>query len=178
MKEKHDLYFSDDHHWNYYAASTAADMLLKKLNKELHSNFYTGLRFDGSTKIATKEHSYASKLALKYTNKTIAPWSNSYTNQLYLVDCYTNQIEETKEVVANNYLWERMLKGEGVVVNRNVKNNIKLLILGDSYSSYMVPYLSQNIKQVIVTHYRECIEKKSEVSIPKLLKNMNLMLLF
>lgn len=168
--EKHDLYFSDDHHWSYFAASAAADMLMQKLNKELHTNFYQGLKFDGTSKIATKEHSYATKLALNYTDKTIAPWSNNYTNEIYISDSYTNKIEKAKTVVANNYLWERMLKGEGIVINKTINNNISLLILGDSYSSYMVPYLSQNVKKIITTHYRDCIENKKEVNTQKLFK--------
>lgn len=50
--EKHDLYFSDDHHWSYYGSAIAADLLMKKLEQELNIDFYNGLKFDGSTRTA------------------------------------------------------------------------------------------------------------------------------
>lgn len=37
----------------------------------------------------------------------------------------------------------------------------------------MVPYLSQNIKTIISTHYRDCAENKKEVNITKLLEKYN-----
>lgn len=171
--ETHDLYFSDDHHWSYYASSFAADLLLKKLQQDLHQNFYSGLKFDGSTRTAYKECSYANQLALDASKKAQAPWSKEYTDEIYLTDCYTGKTTKADRVVSNDVLWGRIVKGEGIVTNKAAKNNIKLLILGDSYSSYMVPYLSQNVKQIITTHYRDCAEKKKEANVSKLINKYN-----
>lgn len=171
--ETHDLYFNDDHHWSYYASSFAADLLLKKIQQDLHQNFYSGLKFDGSTRTAYKEYSYANQLALDASKKVQAPWSKEYTDEIYLTDCYTGKTTKADKVVSNDVLWGRIVKGEGIVTNKAAKNNIKLLILGDSYSSYMVPYLSQNVKQIITTHYRDCAEKKKEANVSKLINKYN-----
>lgn len=171
--QPHDLYFSDDHHWSYYGSSIAADLLLNKLENDLHQDFYSGLKLDGSTKTAYKEYSYASQLAFSINKETQAPWSKQYTDEIYLTDCYTGKTSKADRVVSNDVLWGRIVKGEGIVTNKVVNNNIKILILGDSYSSYMVPYLSQNIKQIVSTHYRDCAENKKDVNIQKLLKKYN-----
>ncbi|PWM76475.1 MAG: hypothetical protein DBY32_10065 [Phascolarctobacterium sp.] len=165
-----DLYFPDDHHWSYYGSSIAADLLLNKLENDLQQDFYKGLKFDGTTITASKEHSYASQLGIFYSSKTEAPWSKEYTDEIYLTDCYTGKTSKAKKVVSNDSLWGPIVKGEGIVTNKTANNDIKLLILGDSYSSYMVPYLSQNVKQIVSTHYRDCAEKKKEINMPKLLK--------
>lgn len=172
-KEMHDLYFSDDHHWNYYASSLAADLLMKKIQQNLHQKFYFGLKLDGSTKTAYKEYSYAHQLALDASNRTQAPWSKEYTDEIYLTDCYTGKTTKTNKIVSNDVLWERIVKGEGIVTNKAVKNNIKILILGDSYSSYMIPYLSQNIKTIVSTHYRDCAEKKKNTNVANLINKYN-----
>ena len=168
--ESHDLYFNDDHHWSYYASSTAADLLMQKLEKDLHKNFYHGLKFDGSTKKATKEYSYANQLGLKINREFMAPWSKKYTNELYLTDTNINKTRKISNVISNNIMWSPMLKGEGTVTNKLTKNNIKLLVLGDSYSSYMIPYLSQNINKVTATHYSRVAGKKKEINMNKLIK--------
>lgn len=167
--EMHDLYFNDDHHWSYYASSTASDLLMKKLEKDLHKNFYQGLKFDGTTKKATKEYSYANQLGLKLNHEFMAPWSKNYTNELYLTDTSTGKTRKISNVISNNVMWSPMLRGEGIVNNKSTKNNIKILILGDSYSSYMIPYLSQNINEIISTHYTRVAGKKKEVNIKKLI---------
>lgn len=71
--EPHDLYFSDDHHWSYYGSAIAADLLMKKLEQELDIDFYNGLKFDGTTRSAYKEYSYANQLAFSIDNETQAP---------------------------------------------------------------------------------------------------------
>ena len=167
--ENQDLYFNDDHHWSYYASSTAADLLMNKLEKDLHKEFYQGLKFDGTAKKATKEYSYANQLGLKLNRDFMAPWSKKYTNELYLTDSSTGKTRKISNVISNNVMWSPMLKGEGTVTNKFIKNNIKVLILGDSYSSYMVPYLSQNINQITSTHYSRVAGNKKEVNMNKLI---------
>ena len=37
----------------------------------------------------------------------------------------------------------------------------------------MVPYLSQNVKQIITTHYRDCAEKKKKANVSNLINKYN-----
>ena len=63
---------------------------MKKLQQDLHQNFYSGLKFDGSTRTAYKECSYANQLALDASKKAQAPWSKEYTDEIYLTDTRSN----------------------------------------------------------------------------------------
>lgn len=106
-------------------------------------------------------------------NETLAPWSKKYTNEIYLTDSYTGETTKLYRVVSSDILWESMVKGEVIVTNKAVNNDVRILILGDSYSNYMMPYLSQNIKSIILTHYRECAKNKKEINVAKLLEKYN-----
>lgn len=169
--EKHDLYFKDDHHWSYYASATAADLLMNKIEKDLLIEFYQGLNLDGTTKKATKEYSYANQLGIQINRIFMAPWSKKYRNELYVKDSSTGKTRKINTVISNNIMWGPMVKGEGIVINKNINNDIKLLILGDSYSSYMIPYLSQNINQIVLSNYNTIAGRKKDVNINKLIKN-------
>lgn len=168
--ETHDLYFKDDFHWSYYAAVTASDLLLKKLNVDLNKNFYKGLKLDGSTKEAYKPCGHSGYFGLpKYHDVTAAPWSKSYTDEIYLTDCYTGETQKFTKVFSQDSLWETTCKGEAIITNKKSDNNIKLLILCDSYTTYMASYISQNVKQLILTNYDVCTGKKEDVNITKLI---------
>ena len=66
-----------------------------------------------------------------------------------------------------------MAFGEAVITNKTINNDIKLLIIGDSYSSYMMPYLSQYLHQVISTSWTNCQGNKKYVSLSHLIKKYN-----
>ena len=167
---EHDLYFSDDHHWSYYGASFASDLLLKKLSSELNLNCLENIKIDNSTRNAVKDCSYARLLGLNLNYKITAPWSLNYTNEIYLTDSSINKTKKLSEIASWNVLQKPMAFGEAIITNKHINNNLKVLILGDSYTPYIVPYLSQNIRQTITTHYHDCYANKKAVDIPKLLK--------
>ena len=168
--DKHDLYFKDDHHWSYYGSAIAADLLLKKLQNDLNLNFYNGLKLDGSKKTAYKDCSYYGQLGFNYNYVAEAPWSKYYTEEIYLKDSYSDKLIKQNQILSENTLWPLIITGDAVVINKNVDNNLKILILGDSYANYMVPYLSQHLHTIILTHYRDCKKNKKEVNITKLIK--------
>lgn len=173
--ESHDLYFKDDYHWGYYAAATASNLLLKKINLDLGNNFYNGLKLDGSTREAYKPNGHLVYFGFNksYDTVTEAPWSKEYTDEIYLTDCYTGKTEKAEGVISQIPLWEITCKGEAIVTNKAIKNNIKLLLLCDSYTTYMAPYLSQHVKQIVLTNYDVCTGNKKEVNIPELIKKYN-----
>ena len=168
--EPHDLYFKDDFHWSYYAATLASDLFLKKLSVDLNKNFYNGLKLDGTTKEAYKPCGHLAYFGFaKIDDITIAPWSRSYTDEIYLTDCYTGKTEQFTKVFSQDSLWETTCKGEAIITNKECNNNIKLLLLCDSYTTYMASYLSQNVTQIVLTNYDVCTGQKKDVNITKLI---------
>lgn len=167
-----DLYFKDDHHWSYYGASIGADTILNEIKNTMSKFNYDGLHLDGSTRNAYKSCYYSNTLGFNQSYSTIAPWSKKFTNQIYLTR-FDGKTIKLDRVVSHDILWKNMAFGEAVITNKAINNNIKLLIIGDSYSSYMMPYLSQYLYQVISTSWTSCQGNKKYVSLSHLIKKYN-----
>lgn len=161
------LYFPDDHHWSYYGAAIASDLLLKQFSSE--GKWYTALPLNTTKQGVFKECSYANNLGFGKTRKIDCPWSSSFTDEIYSENCYSDTESKLKEIPSNNMLWGKIVNGEGIIKNKKIRNGKTILILGDSYSSYMVPYLSQYVSTVVSTHYRDCADRKKEVDLKRLI---------
>lgn len=164
-----DLYFPDDHHWSYYGAEIAADSFLQSAQKLVGKQFYEKQPMDIVYPKVFKEASYAHRLGFGATWDVDAPYSSRFTDEIYMVDCYTGKEKKVEKIVSNNLLWGPINNGEAIVKNKKNPNGIKILMLGDSYSSYMAPYLIQYASTVVSTHYRDCAGKKKEVNLSKLI---------
>lgn len=170
---KDDLYFNDDHHWSYYGSYIAVVKLLQTI-KANNPNLQDGnIVLDGSLREAYKEWSYAGQLGLGRNVKALAPWNKNFTNEIFVTDCYTGKTIKVNKVLSNDTLWGRIVKGEAIIENKSIGKNMTVLFLGDSYGSYMMPYLSQKVSTIISTHYRECAEKKKKVEVNRLIKQYN-----
>ena len=169
-KNNYDLYFNDDHHWSYYGSLISSNLLLKKLSKEVKLNFYKNFNFDGTVKKAYKDSNYTRALGVKQNNTTFAPWNKNFTDEIYLTNSSTKKAVKVNKVLSWNTLQKPIIFGEAIITNKKINNNLKLLVLGESYSTYMTPYLSQNVSELILTHYRDCAGQKKNVDIPKLIK--------
>lgn len=168
-ESKNDLYFNDDHHWSYYGSAIGAALLLKELAVMTPKLRYSGLPLDGLEREAYKECSYWGQLGFNLNFKTKAPWSKSFAEEIYLRDCYTNKESKINEPVSNNKLWSGLVNGENIILNKACSNGLRILVLGDSYSSYMMPYLSQYAQMIISTHYRSKAGKKKDTDMKRLL---------
>lgn len=157
------IYFKDDHHWSYFGSATASDLLLEKfasLAQKPRSQLFKKIPLDKSKDGVYKECSQSNALGFGQTRKTVAPWSSRFTEQIYVKDGNSGKEEKLKVIPSNNVLWGRIVKGEGIIINKALPNHKTLLILGDSYSSYMVPYLSQYFRTVVSTHHSNNQNKK------------------
>lgn len=167
-----DLYFPDDHHWSYQGSSVGADAVLKYIKTQFPKFYYDGMQFDGSFRDAYKECRYAKDLGIadSSSNRAKAPWSKTFTNEIYGIDYLTNkEVQFIDRPVSNVYLWSRMVNGEAVIINKQTKNHLKVLFLSDSYIGYMAPYLSQHIYCGIYTHYLDCAGDKKNTNLRVLL---------
>ena len=167
------LYFNDDHHWSYYGSVIATEVLLGKIKTYNNKLKDEKIILDGSFREAYKEWSYFGQLGFGKNTKTFAPWSKGFSKEIYVTDCYTKKTKKLDKVLSNDTLWGRIVKGEAIIDNKEVKNGLIVLVLGDSYSSYMMPYLSQKVSRIVSTHYRDCAEKKKKVEVNRLLEQYN-----
>lgn len=166
QKGDHELYFRDDHHWSYYSAELAADEILGYFL----GNDYQRANFNKVRKNVYKENSYSNEIDFGQIYGTIAPWSDSFTTNLEVQDCYTGKLLVYNNMISNDYLWEKITTGEGIVYNKKAPINKTMLILGDSYSSYQVPYFSQYLTKVISTHHSVHYAPKKNVDMVELMK--------
>lgn len=165
-----DLYFPDDHHWSYYGSALAVDSFLQSSQELLKKQFYVLKPMDIVYHKAFKEASYAHRLGYGWTTEIDAPYSSQFTDEIYLEDCYTGKEQKVNQIVSNNLLWGPINNGEAIIKNKKNPEGIKILMLGDSYSSYMAPYLIQYASIVVSTHYKACAGKKKEVNLAKLIE--------
>ncbi len=168
-----ELYFNDDHHWSYYGSYVAAEVLLNRIKEQNDKLLDAKLILDGSVRDAYKEWSYFGQLGFGRNTKTIAPWNKNFTDEIYVTDTHSSKTIKMNKILSNDTLWGRIVRGEAIIENRNIKKNLTVLMLGDSYSSYMMPYLSQKVSKIISTHYRDCAEKKKKVEISRLMEQYN-----
>lgn len=167
------LYIKDDHHWSCYGAMLASDILLKQLEKVLGVELYDGELTDGSVVEGDRECSYWRRLGLgddKAWSRQDVPWHKKFTKNLELEDCYSGKITKPNKPIVNKPLWGCIVNGEGIIHNRDVHNGKTLLMLHDSYGSYMMPYLSQYFETVVDTHYRDKAGKKKNTNMKYLLE--------
>lgn len=168
-----ELYFNDDHHWSYYGSYVAVDVLLNRLKEQNYKLTNGKVILDGSLREAYKEWSYFGQLGFGKNTKTVAPWNKDFTDEIYVTDTHSGKTIKMNKVLSNDTLWGRIVRGEAIIENKKIDKSITLLVLGDSYSSYMMPYLSQKISKIISTHYRNCAEKKKKVEINRLMEKYN-----
>lgn len=181
--DEYPLYIKDDHHWSCFGAMVASDLLLKKLEKELKCDLYDKELTDGTLVKAYRERSRWTALGLgddpdRYIQKI--PWHKKFTNNLELIDCYNNKKVVPDRPITNEHLWGRIVNGEGIIHNKDLHNGKTLLMLHDSYGSYMMPYLSQYFETIISTHYTVNSGQKKNTNMKYLLERYkpNIVVLF
>ena len=150
-----ELYFKDDHHWNYYGSFEGTRKTLAELDKYGVASELKILKMDNTFREAAKESSLASKLKIPYDKITKAPWNNDFTNELYEINESKGTSTKINQVISNDYVWEKGIKDQVVIENKSAKNNTTMLIIGDSYAGYMFPYITQTIKKVIFINYNK-----------------------
>lgn len=171
LKSSHILYIPVDSHWNYHGASFGADKLLQKISNEHKTKFYEGLNLDGTFLETVHPGDYLSMLGFDPNkNKDTIPWSKKYTNEIFFTDCYTGETLQVGGLLSKINYWEKIHNGELILKNNKSTSDIKILVLSDSYTTFMAPYLAQFAKETIITHYNGYAEKKTKTDMKYLLK--------
>lgn len=165
-----DLFFYDDHHWSYYGSVIGAKLLLEKIAVDTKLIDDYKIVFDNSKVEAFKECSYARELGLPKNSNVMAPWNDSFTKEIYVTSSFDMNTIKVNKILSNDILWGRIVRGEAIIENKAIDKGITVLFLGDSSGSYMMPYVSQKVKRIISTHYRDCVDKKKSVDIGRLMK--------
>lgn len=163
-----DFYFYDDHHWNYSGAAVASDLLLRRMHEDLGGSFrYDGLRLDGTAITAPKDGSIRNMLGLDFDDKCLAPWSRRYASSVRL---FCGPGAKGLDMVSDSGLARITLSDwEMTVTNCGAENDVTLLVVGDSYSRYMIPYLSQFVGKIVFSRNLNMFNS-GEINLPKLIE--------
>lgn len=174
LKTSQKLYIPADSHWNYYGASFGVNKLLQKIAVENNIKSYNGLKFDGTFVDITYPSDYLTMLGFESNNeKGKMPWSKKYTEEIYSVDCYNGKIQKVGSRLANINYWKSTHNGEVVLKNKQLESDLKILVLSDSYTTFMAPYLAQFAKETVITHYNGYAEKKVKTDMNYLMNKYN-----
>lgn len=185
--DKLELYFKDDHHWDYNGAAIWADLLLKDIDEQLNTSIYSGFEFDGTTVKAYKDAFYWNRVGISASNETTALWSSKFTDEIYIKDCRTGVEQKVSNggdmcnyfsrplhrqpdmPVSQDVMWDAIVSGEAIVLNKAIDNNIIVVSMGDSYSNYAAAYTSQKIHKWVATHFMDHIGEKNNTDLARLI---------
>lgn len=163
------LWFVDDHHWSYYGASFAVNKVLKRISEDVPEFKFISIQLDVEYPDVFKECSYWGSEGFNVNYKTNAPWSSKFTDKIFWTDSVDGHQSQFIGPFSSDKLGFRLVKGENILENRELQNGKTILILGDSYSSYMAPYLIQYSSKLITTHYYPYLDKDRMVELKRLM---------
>lgn len=162
LAERKNMYYSGDYHWTDAAAYLAAKKILDQLGyaKNINSPTY-------KVEVAAKGDIYYRDAGLE-TQEDIRyyPWSENFTDKFYVTDSRDKDL--SKAVLTKN-LGEYGQYGEDIIINKNIQNQRKMLILGDSFSGSLKKYLLQDIHMIIYSHSRDIHKSKGKIDIEYML---------
>lgn len=182
-KEEQNLYFYTDHHWKPKAAYYSYQTIIEEMKKlypgipnalledqfewvEDETPFY-GSESRRVTQSNTKKSDSITIVTPKFKEKKISICSRGKCDRTF----YNKDFLKAKDLYTNRYI--TYFDGdvpEGVIKNPNVKNEIKILILKDSYANAMIQFIARNFYETRVVDLRH----NSELDIKKYIKDNNI----
>ena len=82
---------------------------------------------------------------------------------------FDNRDEDHSSAVLTDNLGEYGTRGEDILVNDKASSKVNLLMLGDSFSFAMKPYLLQDINTIVYSHSRDIHSPKKKIDIEYML---------
>lgn len=158
LDERKNMYHSGDYHWTDAAGYLAAKKLLHQLGYAENIDIQTyKVKNVSKAGIYYRDAGLETKEDVRYY-----PWSESFTDEFYVTDSRDKDL--TNAVLSKN-MGEYGQYGEDIIINNNVHNQRKILILGDSFSGCLKKYLLQDVHMIIYSHSRDLHKEKGRIDI-------------
>lgn len=162
LEERKNMYHSGDYHWTNAAGYIAA-------KKFLHQVGYAE-----NIDIPVKQIKNVSKAGIYYRDAGLEtkedvryyPWSDRFTDKFYVTDSRDKDLAHAK---LSKGMGEYGQYGEDIVINNNVNNKRRILILGDSFAGCLKLYLLQDVHMIIFSHSRDLHKEKGRIDIQYML---------
>lgn len=153
------IYYKTDHHWTSYGAYLAYKTYIESLGEKpidlntLKKNEVTG--FYGTYFSKAKLFNAESDILTYYDIDNITMnIQGEIFESLYDYDKLKTRDKYSVFIRGNN--------GLSIIENKNIKEGQKLLIFKDSFANSMIPFLSQNFREIHVVDLRSFSGKVSE----------------
>ena len=162
LRERKNMYFSGDYHWTKAGAYLAAKKLLHQLGVDDKINYSVE-----NKKFLAEDSIYYREAGLDVVkNWHYYPWSGHFVNKVYVTNSEDMSLNKGR---ITDSLGDYGQRGEDIIINNHAKNRIKVLILGDSFTGTMKPYLMQDIWTIIYSHSRDIRKPKTKIDIEYML---------
>lgn len=162
LAERKNMYYEGDGHWTKIGGYYASKKLLKQLGYDKKINLPVK-----KIEFQTTEGGYFRDAGLPMVPSThYYLWSEDFADKHYLFD---NRDEDHSSAVLTDNLGEYGTRGEDILVNDKASSKVNLLMLGDSFSFAMKPYLLQDINTIVYSHSRDIHNPKKKIDIEYML---------
>lgn len=144
------LYYKTDSHWTFIGAYLAYVDIIKNLNTEFNEIKPLELGVDNFNKLDSGQ--VGGNIRMLNITSNI----DDYTIQLIKTENWENDIIKTNykgDTLPFNYLQCITVNEQAIIYNKH--KPYTLLLLKDSFSSFMSPFLNQSFGKIIYCHYNQ-----------------------
>lgn len=162
LEARKNMYHTGDYHWTDAAGYLAAKKFLHQVGYA--ENIDAPVR---QIKKVTKAGGYYRDAGLEIKeDERYAPWNDHFVDSFYLTDSRDKDLSQGE---LTSSMGEYGQHGEDIIINPQVKNDRKVLILGDSFSGCLKKYLIQDVHMIIYSHSRDIKKDKGRIDIEYML---------
>lgn len=162
LEERKNMYFEGDYHWTQAGGYLAAKKLLQQLELNDKINYPVE-----NKKFLAKDGGYYREAGLDIIESYHHyPWNNNFVKEVYVTN--SDDRDLNNGAMTNNF-GNYGQCGEDIIINKEASNKIKVLILGDSFTSAMKPYLIQDVETIIYSHSRDIRKPKKSIDVENML---------
>lgn len=166
LEERKNMYFEGDYHWTQAGGYLAAKKLLHQLELDDKINFTVE-----DKKFLAKDGGYYREVGLEIVESWhYYPWSNKFDEKVYVTNSEDLDLSDGR---ITNGFGDYGHRGEDIIINSKANNKERVLILGDSFTSAMKPYLIQDIETIIYSHSRDIRKPKESINVEYMLNRYN-----
>lgn len=162
LNERKNMYYEGDYHWTMAGGYLASQKFLKQVG--LDNKINSPIK---PISFKSKEGTYFRDIGLPIPEITHSyPWSENFDKEFYLTDNRDSSLSNGRLTTSLGNYGQH---GEDIIVNNKAPNKTKLLIIGDSFSSALKPYLIQDVNTIVYSHSRDIQPPKKKIDITYLL---------
>jgi len=162
LDDRKNMYKTGDYHWTMAGAYFAAKRISRYLGYDDIVNYPVE-----SKEVQVQGGGYYRDAGLTGPIEYYKmPWSKKFVSEFYVTDSRDSSLLNGK---MQRGIGDYGQDGENIVINKNVANRRKILILGDSFTGGFSMYFLQDVHTMIFSHSRDLSKIKGKVDLQYML---------